>query len=169
MAKIPPQHDLLVGLLLVQSLLERRSESFFASFGVTAAQFNILNLLARYPGSLDQTALVEMLLVGKSSVSIVLNRMVRDGLVKRLEHSADRRRTLLNLTAKGRSIWLKILPGYEAAVEDVFSDLPLSRRRAFLEDIKRLHGALTKAAGTPAAVAESQWRSFLRPTGAERP
>jgi MarR family transcriptional regulator, 2-MHQ and catechol-resistance regulon repressor len=163
MRSIPRQHDLLVGLLLVQSLIERRSEGFFSSFGLTAAQFNILNLLARHEGRLEQAALVELLLVGKSSVSIVLNRMVRDGLVKRAEHPEDRRRTLLNLTAKGKSAWLKILPSYEAGVKEVFGELPLSRRRAFLDDLKFLHDALMKAAGTSPAIAETQWRSLLQP------
>ena len=79
-------HDLLVALLLVQSLLERRSEAFFQPFGLTSAQFNILNLLGYGGGRMDQAQLVDLLLVGKSSISIVLNRMVRAGLVTREEH-----------------------------------------------------------------------------------
>ena len=47
--KLEP-HDLLVALLQVQSLLERRSEAFFQPFGLTGAQFNILNLLAHHEG-----------------------------------------------------------------------------------------------------------------------
>src|ERR1700744_4985478 len=88
-------HDLLVALLLVQNFMERRSEAFFQPYGLTAAQFNILNLLAYHDGRMDQAALVELLLVGKSSISIVLNRMVRDDLVKREIHPKDRRQMVL--------------------------------------------------------------------------
>src|SRR5271155_295636 len=101
----PEPHDLLVAFLLVHSLLERRSEAFFQPYGLTGAQFNILNLLATREGRLEQAAVVDLLLVGKSSISIVLNRMVRDGLVKREEHPKDRRHTVLILTPKGRALW----------------------------------------------------------------
>ena len=67
-------------MLRVQSSLERRSEAFFQPFGLTPAKFNILNLLSINQGRMEQLKLVDRLLVGKSSVSIVLNRMVRDSL-----------------------------------------------------------------------------------------
>ncbi len=40
------EHDLLVSLLTVQNAIQRRADAFFASFGLTDAQFNILNLMA---------------------------------------------------------------------------------------------------------------------------
>ena len=110
MERKPEPHDLLVALLLVQSLIERRSDAFFQPYGLTGAQFNILNLLAYHDGKMDQAALVDLLLVGKSSISIVLNRMVRENLVKREEHPQDRRQVVLVLTAKGRALWRKIAP-----------------------------------------------------------
>ncbi len=155
-------HDLLVGLLLVQSLMERRSEAFFQPFGMTAAQFNILNLLGYQGGRMDQAALVEGLLVGKSSTSIVLNRMVRDGLVKREEHPKDRRQVVLVLTSKGRTLWRKISPIYEESVVRLFGTIPAARRAYFLNDLKTLHAAfLSEEGNTPA---KDLWASsFLRP------
>jgi len=142
--KINP-HDLLVALLQTQSALERRSETFFQPFGLTSAQFNILNLLAWQEGRMDQSALVEMLLVGKSSISIVLNRMVRDGLVKREEHAQDRRQVVLVLTPKGRALWRRISPGYETGVKTIFGKLSATRRRRFLDDLQTLHEALKRS------------------------
>ena len=141
MDRKPEPHDLLVALLLVQSLLERRSDAFFQPFGLTGAQFNILNLLAHHEGRMEQLALVDRLLVGKSSISIVLNRIVRDGLIKREEHPKDRRQVVLVLTSKGRILWRKISPRYEANVEKVFGSLAATRRKQFLDDLKALHEA----------------------------
>ena len=142
--KLEP-HDLLVALLQVQSLLERRSEAFFQPFGLTGAQFNILNLLAHHEGRMEQAALIDLLLVGKSSISIVLNRMVRDGLVKREEHPKDRRQTILILTAKGRALWRKISPSYEAGVKEIFGALSLKNRAALLENLETLYSALRQS------------------------
>jgi DNA-binding MarR family transcriptional regulator len=159
MERKPETHDLLVALLLVQSLMERRSEVFFQPFGLTAAQFNILNLLGYHDGKMDQAALVERLLVGKSSISIVLNRMVRDSLVKREEHPKDRRQVVLILTAKGRTLWRKISPIYEKNVEKVFGTLPPARRQQFLEDLKTLHDSFLADEGS--AEFNNRWQSLL--------
>ena len=147
MPRSPEPHDLLVALLLTQSSLERRSEAFFQPFGLTGAQFNILNLLAYQDGKMDQASLVDLLLVGKSSISIVLNRMVRDGLVRRAEHPKDRRQVVLILTSAGRALWKKISPSYETNVKKTFGALPPSRRQRFLEDLNLLNATLAREEG----------------------
>ena len=142
--KIDP-HDVLVALLQVQSLLERRSDAFFQPYGLTSAQFNILNLLAFHGGRMEQLSLVELLLVGKSSISVVLNRMVRSGLIKREDHEKDRRQVVLVLTTKGRSLWRKISKIYEDGVKQVFGALPVKRRGSFVEDLSVIQEALTRS------------------------
>jgi DNA-binding MarR family transcriptional regulator len=159
MERKPEPHDLLVALLLVQSLLDRRSEAYFQPFGLTGAQFNILNLLGYRGGKMEQAALVDQLLVGKSSVSIVLNRMVRDGLVNREEHPRDRRQVVLVLTPRGRALWRKISPRYEAGVEKIFGALPASRRQRFLNDLKALHDAFLAEANQSDSA--GHWRALF--------
>jgi len=159
MERKPEPHDLLVALLLVQSLIERRSDAFFQPYGLTGAQFNILNLLAYHDGKMDQAALVDLLLVGKSSISIVLNRMVRDGLVQRGEHPKDRRQVVLALTLKGRNLWRKISPSYEAGVEKILGALPVNRRPAFLADLKTLHDAFLAEEGS--AESGQRWQALF--------
>ena len=144
MRKTPEPYELLLAMLLVQNSLERRSEAFFQPFGLTASKFNILNLLSMKNGQMDQSALVDELLVGKSSISIVLNRMVRDNLIKREPHPKDRRQVVLLITKKGHEIWTKAAPDYEANVREVFGKVPPSHRNQFLEDLKKLHEAISE-------------------------
>ena len=141
------EHDLLVVLLTLHNAIQRRGDTFFQDYGLTDAQFNILNLIGLADGPLDQLALTERLLVGKSSVSIVLNRMVKAGLIQRGEHARDRRRVVLTLTRKGRELWRKIAPRYEEGVREIFSALPRKRREAFLDDIEAIYAALKRSAG----------------------
>ncbi len=161
MERRPEAHDLLVALLLVQGLLERRSEAFFQPYGLTGAQFNILNLLAVQEGRMDQAALAGLLLVGKSSISIVLNRMVRDGTVSREAHPRDRRQVVLVLTAAGRKLWRKISPAYETEVKEVFGALPVARRKMFLADLRIFHDALMRGQEEVHGTAEDHWFSHL--------
>jgi DNA-binding MarR family transcriptional regulator len=142
--KNPEPHELLFAMLRVQSSLERRSEAFFQPFGLTASKFNILNLLIINQGRMDQAKLVDQLLVGKSSISIVLKRMVRDNLIQREAHPEDKRQTVLVITDKGTTLWRTIAPIYEPNVKAVFGVIPPSHRRQFLQDLDKLHQALAK-------------------------
>lgn len=144
MSKTPEPYELLLAMLLVQNSLERRSETFFQPFGLTASKFNILNLLSIKNGPMDQSELVDQLLVGKSSISIVLNRMVRDNLIKREPHPKDRRQVVLVITKKGHEIWSKAAPDYEANIREVFGKVPPSHRNQFLQDLKKLHQAISE-------------------------
>jgi len=143
-AKTPEPYELLFAMLRVQSSLERRSEAFFQPFRLTAAKFNILNLLSINQGRMDQAKLVDQLLVGKSSISIVLNRMVRDNLIQRETHPKDKRQTVLLITDKGAKLWGRIAPMYETNVKAVFEVIPAGHRRQFLQDLDELHQALAK-------------------------
>ncbi len=143
----PSEHDLLVTLLTLHNAIQRRGDAFFQGFGLTDAQFNILNLIGLSNGPMDQLALTDRLLVGKSSVSIVLNRMVKAGLIRREEHPRDRRRVVLVLTAKGRALWRKIAPQYERGVREIFGALPRKRRATLLDDLELLFAAIKRSAG----------------------
>jgi DNA-binding MarR family transcriptional regulator len=156
------EHDLLVVLLTLHNAIQRRGDTFFQDYGLTDAQFNILNLIGLAAGPLDQLVLTERLLVGKSSVSIVLNRMVKAGLIQRGEHARDRRRVVLSLTRKGRELWRKIAPRYDEGVREVFSALPRKRREAFVDDLEVLYAALKRSAGDSTI---STLREILRQHG----
>lgn len=144
MPKNPEPYELLFALLRVQSSLECRSEGFFQPFGLTASKFNILNLLTINLGRMDQAKLVDQLLVGKSSVSIVLKRMVRDNLIQREAHPIDKRQTVLLITDKGARLWESVAPIYETNVKAVFGVIPPGHRRRFLQDLDKLHQALAR-------------------------
>lgn len=139
--------DVLIAVLKMQNALDRKSEAFFYPYGITSAQFNVLNLLST-DGEMGQADLTAQLLVGKASVSIVLNRMVKSGLVTRRQHDKDRRHVILTLTAKGRQLWKKVFPEYEEAIRTVFGALPESQRPAFLRSLNLIYATL-QSEGSP--------------------
>jgi DNA-binding MarR family transcriptional regulator len=142
----PEPYQLLFSLLKVKNSLDRSSEAFFQPFGLTASKFNILNLLSLNQGRMDQSKLVDQLLVGKSSTSIVLNRMLRDHLIKREPHPTDKRQAVLVITEKGSRLWSQISPAYEENVREAFGVIPPSHRKQFLADLDRLQEALASPA-----------------------
>ncbi len=73
------------------------------STGITVAQHEVLIAIGRAEG-LTQQKLAEHLLVVKSNVTGLLQRLESQGLVRRKTDQADARSKHLSLTAKGRRI-----------------------------------------------------------------
>ncbi len=125
-------------VLVTGGALLRESQRFFRPLGVTEAQFNVLNVLAGTPSGMSQRELGDVLIVDRSNVTGLLDRMGKAGWVRRESHSQDRRIHQVMLTAKGRQLWAKVRPLYLAAVGKVVSGLPAADIRQALATLAAL-------------------------------
>ena len=70
---------------------------------ISVPQFRTLELLGRMPGcSLSDVA--EHLGVSRPTASVLVDRLVRRGLVERAQHPQERRRVVLSLTRSGQAL-----------------------------------------------------------------
>lgn len=88
-----------IGFLLhdVARLMRRRFEQNARDLGLTRAQYKVLAHLARNEG-IHQGALAEILETEPITLTRILDRLERAGLIERLNHPHDRRVRLLRLT-----------------------------------------------------------------------
>lgn len=94
-----------VGFLLNRAArsMKRGLEARLAEYGITATQYVVLALLDREDG-LSQTQLADRLSFDNPTVTGVIDRMERDGLVERRRTSDDRRIINIFLSGKARTI-----------------------------------------------------------------
>lgn len=76
--------------------------------GLSVLEWRVLGQLSS--GAETVSTLAEMALSKQPTLTKVLDRMVKDGLVARLEDAADRRRTFVRLTEKGRTLAADLVP-----------------------------------------------------------
>jgi DNA-binding MarR family transcriptional regulator len=110
-------------------LLERVQQSYFARFGLSGSQWGVLRNLHRaeqegLPG-LRLTDLSERLLVRPPSVTGVVDRLERAGLVERTGSPTDLRAKQVALTAKGRQLVERVLRVHAAQMDAVLAGLNL--------------------------------------------
>ena len=102
-------HEALLSLVRTSSLMQKLSDRFFSQFGLTDVQFNILMILKEQSrAGLSQQQLSEHLIVTKSNVVGLIDRLERSGYVKRMSHPSDRRFNQIVLTQKGEQLELRI-------------------------------------------------------------
>jgi DNA-binding MarR family transcriptional regulator len=112
-----------VHLFRIHALVTRCAEKRLKAKGITLPQFEVLAQLGSLEGCCTQEVLCDKLLVTKGNVSLLVSRLVEDGLVSRTPDPEDRRCNRVALTEKGRTLYQELVPDHEACLEEMFAGL----------------------------------------------
>src|SRR5580692_12405550 len=86
-----PRHQALIELLRTAETLWNASRVFFARWDLSPSQFNVLNLLYDLPDGCSQIELSRQLIMHRSNVTGLVDRLESRGLLRRAENPHDRR------------------------------------------------------------------------------
>ena len=92
--------------------------------------FGTLEMLF-HVGPLQQKEIGEKLLISKSNVVAIIDRLEKRGLVRRERSVEDRRCIFVHLTEKGQTLVEQILPGHVAAITEAMSYLTVTEQQEF--------------------------------------
>jgi DNA-binding MarR family transcriptional regulator len=140
--RAPPRLGILPELLGYQ--LRRTQIAVFQNFSramesldVTPGRFGVLEVIAANSG-LSQSELGALLGIDRSTIVAVIDRLERDGLVRRLPSPNDRRSHALTLSEKG-AVTLALLERRVAAHEcDIARGLSAEERKTLLALLERV-------------------------------
>src|SRR5436190_547333 len=94
-------------IMRAQQVLLARLNDVLRPFGLTFPRYEALMLLLfTREGALPIGKIGERLQVHRTSVTNIIDKLSRDGLVRRVPHAADRRTTLAEITDEGRRVAL---------------------------------------------------------------
>ncbi|WP_303722553.1 MarR family winged helix-turn-helix transcriptional regulator [Malonomonas rubra] len=128
-------------------LLAKAHQRLFARFrdilmphGVTPPQFALLAFLWKRDG-LSQTELTEKTEVDRTTLSGLIDRLEKQGLVARIPHPGDRRAYLVTLTAAGRKLEAELTPLAMSLRQQISADLTADEYEQLCQLLKRMRGA----------------------------
>src|ERR1700733_10022948 len=93
-----PRYQALIELLRTAETLWNASRAFFARWDLSPSQFNVLNLLHDLPGGCSQIELSRQLIMHRSNVTGLVDRLESRGLLRRTDSPTDRRAFTVILT-----------------------------------------------------------------------
>ena len=129
--------------------LQKASKRMAAELGVTGPQRLVLRVLGLFPGASAGT-LASILHVHPSTLTGILQRLVAQGLLTRSADPADARRSVLELTARGRRVNAADAVTVESAVAGALKTMAAkdaaATRRVLTAIVERLDVPRT---GTP--------------------
>ena len=128
------------------STLFRMADRYLRSeTGITAAQQGVLFALTKHDG-LTMSALAELLALSNSNVTGLIDRMTKQGLVRRQESSNDGRAQCVFIETAGLEISKQVLPLVKDINEALLAPFDTQERaiiERFLEHIHNTAGQLT--------------------------
>jgi DNA-binding MarR family transcriptional regulator len=142
-----PRYAATLQLLRTAETVWNGSRLFFARWDLSPSQFNILNVLRDRSDGWSQIELSRQLIMHRSNVTGLVDRLEARGLVQRRETPGDRRTYRVLLTTTGAKLLAEILPSYHQAAQVIWADLPLRRARQLERDLAVVQATAERIAG----------------------
>ena len=132
-------HEALLSLVRTSALMQKLSDRFFSQFGLTDVQFNIMMILKEAGETgLSQQQLSEHLIVTKSNVVGLVDRLERSGYVRRMAHPSDRRFNQIVLAPRGSAVVSKIERQYFSEVDRMMNALSTSQKKSVIQAMESI-------------------------------
>ncbi|MCS6808867.1 MAG: MarR family transcriptional regulator [Bacteroidota bacterium] len=137
-------HEALMSVWWTSLMLKKISAKIFQPELASEAQFNVLVLLKEAHKPMTQNDLSRKLLVDKSNITGLLDRLEKQGLLVRTSVKGDRRSYHIELTREGRRIVNKLDKRYTNAVQSVMSELSPTEHETLILLTKKIRIGILK-------------------------
>lgn len=117
--------------------IEQRLEESGAYGELTPTQFGVLEVL-HHLGPLCQGDIGEKLLKSGGNMTLVVDNLERQGLIRRERGTEDRRKIFVHLTEAGRKRIAAIFPAHVERVVELFSVLGMEEQRTLGRLLRKL-------------------------------
>jgi DNA-binding MarR family transcriptional regulator len=147
-----------VALRQTHNLVSRCEDQVFAERGITTEQHSVLMVVKHIDGPVRPTDIARWLDRSVNSVSMIIDRMVKAGLVKRVRDKKDRRTVFVTLTSKAEKAYvLASVAGWEL-IQEILSPLSDKDKRTLIKLLETLRDKTYDYLGS-GEVAEEVMRS----------
>lgn len=114
------------------------AETKLAKIGLTPEKAAVLWACKDYPGVLTPAEIARLVFREAQSIAGLLNRMEKEGMVKRIPKRKGRPFTEIKLTEKGKGVCDSAIQIYKGLIQGLTSDLPAKERDSFHKSLRSL-------------------------------
>ena len=130
-----------IALVRAERAVVRELTRALAPLDLKIGQLDVLMNIYRHPGS-SQHEVARKLLVGRSSITMLVPQLVAQGLIRRESAAADKRIMRLHLTAEGEKRLMAALKLYCGILDRVMAQSTVAQCDAMGEQMRRIEAIL---------------------------
>ena len=128
---------MVIALFRTVKALEAGLAPCFAGWGVTSAQFGVLEFLY-HRGPARISAIIEKTLSSGGNITVVVRNLERAGLVRRRRDEEDGRAFLVELTPRGEKLMGALFPEHLKVLRRIFAPLAEGEKNCVIGSLKAL-------------------------------
>jgi len=126
-------------LLTCSQLIERHVRTRLRErFGITLPRFDLMSQLERNRGGLKMNELSRLLMVTGGNITGIVDQLVKEGLVERVDDASDRRAWRVRLTRAGDKAFAEMARAHEEWVVKLLSGLSRKDADSLMHLLARL-------------------------------
>jgi DNA-binding MarR family transcriptional regulator len=126
-------------LLTCSQLIERHVRSRLRSrFGITLPRFDLMSQLERHAEGLKMNELSRRMMVTGGNITGIVDQLVKEGLVERLDEPRDRRAWRVRLTRAGDKAFAEMARAHEEWVVELLGGFSRRDSEALMQLLARL-------------------------------
>jgi DNA-binding MarR family transcriptional regulator len=120
-------------------ILRTCTDQLFRKYDITTEQYEVL-VTVKYQGDrVNISDIASWLRRSTNSVSMIVDRMVKAGLVRRVRDKKDRRVVYVGITSKGQNILEAASPACWETIKELLSPLSHDDRRTFVNSLEMIN------------------------------
>ncbi len=124
-------------LLRASKSVEKVLKQDIASYDLNPSEFGVLENLY-HKGNQPMANLCKRLLMANSSMTYVVDNLVKASFVEKIENTEDKRSNFVKLTKAGEDYIKSIFPSHEKKIDEVFSLLTIKEVATLAELLKKI-------------------------------
>lgn len=133
--------EALLNVLVAAGYIRERLEQTCAGYGITAAQYNVLRILnGGPPDGYARREILERMIERAPDCTRLIDRLERQGYVRRNRTKSDRRLSLTQITARGRELLDRMNDDIQDVQQRVAGRLSPQDRRELSTILEKLYG-----------------------------
>jgi len=129
----------LIALRRCNQNVEKREQRTIKEGGLTVSQFAVLEVLY-HKGDLRICEIMDKILSTGGNMTVVIDNLVRENLVKRCCDPNDGRVNLISITEEGRNLIGGIFPKHLENINEIFTVLTSEEKQNLISLLKKLSG-----------------------------
>ncbi|BCN30280.1 MarR family winged helix-turn-helix transcriptional regulator [Anaeromicropila herbilytica] len=107
--------------------------------GLTVSQFAVLEVLY-HKGELRVCEITDKILSTAGNMTVVIENLIKEDLVKRTIDEKDRRINRISITDKGKELMQGIFPKHLENIKEIFDVLTVEEKTSLISILKKLSG-----------------------------
>ncbi|MGJ9460570.1 MarR family winged helix-turn-helix transcriptional regulator [Oceanobacillus sp. CF4.6] len=126
-----------VVLMKASRTLEEIIKKDISSHGMRTSDFTILEALY-HKGRQTIREISEAVLINTGSITYVIDKLEKKGLLERSNCSEDRRVVYIQITGQGKELMDDIFPKHQSVIEEIFDDVTVEDKQVLIEVLKKV-------------------------------